>query len=1482
MRARKHWLFFPVLAGIAVFFMGYFLVMRTEAGSIYDSPYVTFSPDGKAWTIDRPLWEGTGHGAYNFWYSTGDSFRTGIASALPTPGEGEHYYDYQRVDHIPVGEWRVEFLYSRCIQGKDIWDFGTLYHGIAYGQKRCMKPYYSGWIAYCADCGRAVDVLVYMSKEAALSITELDTRLEYYYLCPNDNCRHLEQGAGIEAHYCRAVSCNKYRVVYQGNGSEEHYVDGAMAPSYHMYNNSNIYEGNPVTPVRCLTRNSYTRKGYQFSGWNTEPDGSGDFYEDGAEVWNLTDENFSLTSPETGTVTLYAQWVKVTSSLIFDPGEGSYSGENPVVRGYGSKYVIDQSSDKVTPPAGCTVSFHTNGGAPVAPITARRSFLRWDIQAKICGRLEGDEYQFLGDEGDTDRLVAAYSLESITLPTPVKGNTSFGGWFLDAELTQPAGAGGDAFTPDHNCTLYARWVELKLKSVNNDTTNQGRGAVDLFWSQPDGANKSYRLYQSADGGKSFSQITSVTESATADETFELTVEKPGESRVVIPSSGFYQLAANGAQGGGCEAHPGGRGGSVSGRFYLKQGEILTVTAGGCDGTNGGGDATDFGNGGGMTKITSNLKGTLLIGGGGGGATPYGKGQDGGIGNQLVDAGEKGGSGMAGGGGGLLGGAAGEHVIHTHEPSCLVRTQTKASEELYSDITSSVSNIYAVSQNWGDAYVQYDGRVRGMPNGSAWYSFQLGGPDQYFAVSGEGTLAMDARYSHWGSETVEYQGTEVLIMDASSNEVAASYFLEKDFKMGAVVSEEVSCRVDEGRNRLYYADVHTRNYADEFFEGLGVFKMSRYHQHLDGGHHGILVTAEQSGTLSFQIPKEVEKVYVICRVRYGMAWNCQDGVWSSMRLSNLRYTSSIYECGYEEGQVVSSRPGYGGSSYVNTAYAAAHSSAAGARAGDGSAQIKADGVGMTEGQELRGVAAPDTKAPDAVKLESVRKEAAGESAVLVTFEPVEDRGTEYYFKAESCSVLTGQLLCTSNITKNLLATGVKGYLYLVDTYAATSVTASNAANKEAPKEETCITVELAPYTQYLHIAAVDGAGNLSATTHVEIKSDEPVAWELSTKQAQISSVVGGRDYGNVHPAGTDRAYYVRADGATPFLLSFDSVLHGMAREDYQINWQIFWVKASGQSQQYMTKIPYTTPLSSVDPLDASGFMRQSEGGILLRDALYTGASRGNQGADVSFYQAFTLDDSFHGAQITVMPTAGASFEDTVQYSDMEKDRAHALTLIGDSRPPVIIGLEAFQTVKLIDRNQGSIVLELTAEDDLSGVGEFYLEIVNEDNYCREKYLPGPDGVIRVEITEDEPIFSGDFFVKGYAADRVGNVAAEEWYVTEFALNAKVSRILSPHEPAFKRGESGMLDITAWGYADRVEVEFPEFLSAYNADFVYAMDPEYKKQHWLQFMIPLDAPEGGSYEITVRAYKGDKRLEEHPSIKTIEIDGTILDELRTRLR
>ena len=62
-------------------------------------------------------------------------------------------------------------------------------------------------------------------------------------------------------------------------------------------------DGQPMSCHASSTLHTCTfeRAGYSFTGWNTEPDGSGASFEDGEPVTNLTLQ-------DKATVTLYAQW----------------------------------------------------------------------------------------------------------------------------------------------------------------------------------------------------------------------------------------------------------------------------------------------------------------------------------------------------------------------------------------------------------------------------------------------------------------------------------------------------------------------------------------------------------------------------------------------------------------------------------------------------------------------------------------------------------------------------------------------------------------------------------------------------------------------------------------------------------------------------------------------------------------------------------------------------------------------------------------------------------------------------------------------------------------------------------------------------------------------------------------------------------------------------------------------------------------------
>ncbi len=278
-------------------FVGLFCTATAEskAMSLHENPYVEFSPDGQAFT--------TNPGDRNYrWYSPGMKVETGERSTLAPLQPGQHYYRSYRTGKLPVAYWKVAYGTPACCHSSAN-PPGTYYHGLSFGTRACLSPYYSGWFGYCADCDSALGAsFIYMSREAAATLGELDTAYEYYYLCPT--CTNLEQGVPVTGHFCRAISNNQYRVVYDKNTTDT--VTGYMESSCHIYGNAAQYEGQNVGAAVQLNRNTYVREGYEFQGWNTMPDGSGQGYADGAAVLNLTTEDYHLSAE--GTVTLYAQW----------------------------------------------------------------------------------------------------------------------------------------------------------------------------------------------------------------------------------------------------------------------------------------------------------------------------------------------------------------------------------------------------------------------------------------------------------------------------------------------------------------------------------------------------------------------------------------------------------------------------------------------------------------------------------------------------------------------------------------------------------------------------------------------------------------------------------------------------------------------------------------------------------------------------------------------------------------------------------------------------------------------------------------------------------------------------------------------------------------------------------------------------------------------------------------------------------------------
>ena len=561
------------LAGLLVLGIALLFSIQSEAAAkktIYNSPYVSFSPDGRAFT--------TCAGDRNYvWYARDDSTTvyTQIPSSLRDPVVGEHIYTEKRYGEIPVRYWKVVHRPGQCIHNGYT---GKNWHGVSFGRQKCMQYYYSGWKAYCADCGEAIEEYnIYMSREAAASIQYLDLGNErkpmsYYYLCPF--CDNLEQGVDLPAHKCKNISWNQYKVCYQANTGGASY-NGYMDDSIHMYNDAIVYEGKTVTPVTHLTENNYSRTGYLFAGWNTEPDGSGTAYADKAAIENLRQADWrdrtTWTDNDHGVVNLYAQWVRSESTLVLYANGGKYDDREifSVTQPYLERYLLQE--ELVCAPDGYTVCFRANGGSEITPVQGKNRFVEWKKVHPFRGSLDGKQYIFDAPDGNVDRLTAVYQPEPVTLPETTRPGWSFGGWYYDSEFRRPAGGAGDSIIPSENTTLYAQWVDLTLLAKDNYKENEGKGAVDLSWEQTDHNNKTYLIYQRLEDG-AWMRINSATD-INSGAAVELTGIYEAKKRTYnVPYTGLYVIKAMGAQGQGYGSFRGGCGGSASGTFWLQRGE----------------------------------------------------------------------------------------------------------------------------------------------------------------------------------------------------------------------------------------------------------------------------------------------------------------------------------------------------------------------------------------------------------------------------------------------------------------------------------------------------------------------------------------------------------------------------------------------------------------------------------------------------------------------------------------------------------------------------------------------------------------------------------------------------------------------------------------------------------------------------------------------------------------------------------------------
>jgi uncharacterized repeat protein (TIGR02543 family) len=267
---------------------------------------------------------------------------------------------------------------------------------------------------------------------------------------------------GDKAFYAKWTAIN-YTVAYDKNAVD---ASGTTASSSHTYGTAS-----------ALTANGFARTGYTFAGWNTQADGGGTGYADGAGVTDL--------SATAGATTLYAQWTGISSTECYNDNGGSGTTVSSY-HTYGTASALTANSFTKTGYAFAGWNTQAGGGgtgyadrAGVTDLSATAG-TTVTLYAQWTPIVYTVAYNANGGEGTTVSSSHTYDeAKALTANSFARTGYTFAGW------NTQAGGGGTGYTDGQGVTnlsatgatvnLYAQWTGISYTVAYN--ANGGSGTI---------------------------------------------------------------------------------------------------------------------------------------------------------------------------------------------------------------------------------------------------------------------------------------------------------------------------------------------------------------------------------------------------------------------------------------------------------------------------------------------------------------------------------------------------------------------------------------------------------------------------------------------------------------------------------------------------------------------------------------------------------------------------------------------------------------------------------------------------------------------------------------------------------------------------------------------------------------------------------------------------------------------------------------------
>ena len=266
--------------------------------------------------------------------------------------------------------------------------------------------------------------------------------------------------------YQRVQTTQTHTVHFNSNGGS-----GTM-------NDQTINEFEPT----ALQNNAFTREGFVFEGWNSEADGTGDYYADGATVSLLDD------------LTLYAQWDQLFNITLAQPNHGSISAsalqafaEAEIMLSATPDYLYALDHWTVTDTQGNNITVTENSfEMPASDVTVSASFSyssqsfvqEYQLVTSVDQLIAGHTYLIVNiangkalgtTQNNNNRSASSVTIEDGIIPSI--GNTV-------CELTLGGSTGAWTFKDGNNGYLYAAGGGNYLRT-QTDLSDKGRWQITI-------------------------------------------------------------------------------------------------------------------------------------------------------------------------------------------------------------------------------------------------------------------------------------------------------------------------------------------------------------------------------------------------------------------------------------------------------------------------------------------------------------------------------------------------------------------------------------------------------------------------------------------------------------------------------------------------------------------------------------------------------------------------------------------------------------------------------------------------------------------------------------------------------------------------------------------------------------------------------------------------------------------------------------------